>query len=439
MLSLVWATVAILLILMCNITVVSAQLQDENKKVLWVEVNGFISSATAENVADAIRFVSSTNNQKQYSAIILALDTPGGSMEATLDIIESIQSSTVPIITYVFPEGTSAWSAGTIILLAGDYAAMSPVTTIGSAQPVLGIEPINDTKIINALKEKVISLSELHHRNATQAARFITDNDNLTPEKALSRNVIESIASDPEELLSKADNFTVTTYKGAKVLHLSNSEIEKHSPSLRVVLVSFLSNPLIATVFLTIGFFAIIYGLTSPGFGAEIVGAILIILGLVGQGFDINWAAFALLAIGAGLIAYELYSPGFGAMGIGGIIVLSIGSVLMITQPIRPLLIQEEHLGTLAMSSALIILPFGVLMGFVTYKVWRSKKQSKVDFMLQSSEGIALDTISRNKQGFVLIGGEYWKARTNKSNIRKGDRVKILSKDGHVLTVERIQ
>lgn len=429
--------VALLLTLMFNVIFVSAQSQTETeKKLLWIDIKGFISSATSENLADAIDHITSNNNQSQYSVIILVLDTPGGSLDATLNILEIMQKSPVPIITYVYPQGTSAWSAGTIILLAGDYAAMSPVTTIGSAQPVLGTTPVNDTKVINALKEKIVSVSEVHNRNVTQAARFITDNDNLTPEKALDRNVIEAIASDPQDLLTKADKATVTTNKGVRILDLSNAEIVKHNPSLRVMFVDFLSNPLIATTFFTIGFFALIYGLTSPGFGAEIAGASLIILGLVGQGFDINWAAFALLAIGVGLLAYELYSPGFGALGIGGISVILVGSVLMITQPVRPLLIQEEHLGNLAILSALVTLPFGILIGFITYKVWRSKHKRKVDFMFQNSEGTALDEISNTKYGYVLIGGEYWKAKSLKSDIKKGEKVKIIAKQGHLIIVE---
>lgn len=431
--------VAILLVLTSTVLFASAQSQTEiENKVLWVDVKGFISSATSENIADAIKQINSDSNHSQYSAIILVLDTPGGSLDATLNILEIIQKSPVPIITYVFPQGTSAWSAGTIILLAGDYAAMSPVTTIGSAQPVLGTTPVNDTKVINALKEKIVSVAEVHDRNVTQAARFITDNDNLTPEKALDRKVIEVVAENPQDLLNKADNATVRTNNGTKVLDLSNAEIVKHNPSLRVTLVDFLSNPLIATTFFTIGFFALIYGLTSPGFGAEIAGATLIILGFVGQGFDINWAAFALLAIGVGLLAYELYSPGFGALGIGGIAVISIGSVLMITQPVRPLLIQEEHLGNLAVISALITLPFGAFTGFITYKVWLSKHKSRVDFTFQNREGTALDAISKNKYGFVLIGGEYWKAKSSKSEINKGDKVRIIDKQGHILIVEPV-
>ena len=255
----------------------------------------------------------------------------------------------------------------------------------------------------------------------------------------MDRNVIEVIAENPQDLIRKAHDATVTTQEGVKVLDLSNAEIVKHDPSLRVMLADFLSNPLIATTFLAIGFFSLIYGISSPGYGAEIAGVILIILGLVGQGFDINWAAFALLAIGVGLIGYELYSPSFGAMGIGGIAVLSIGSVLMITQPVRPVLVQEEHLGHIAMLSTLTTLPFAILFGFVTYKVRQSKKKSKVDFMFQNNEGTALDAISKNQDGFVLIGGEYWKARSIKSEIKKGERVKIVAKQGHLLLVESLQ
>ncbi|MDQ3976474.1 MAG: ATP-dependent Clp protease proteolytic subunit, partial [Thermoproteota archaeon] len=238
--------IALSLILLFNLSIGSLSGQSENdvkKKVLWVDVKDFISSATSENIATAIEQASSpspsttttTNDQEYYSAIILALDTPGGSLDATLSILESMQKSPIPIITYVYPEGKSAWSAGTIILIAGDYAAMAPVTTIGSAQPVLGNQPVNDTKTINALKEKVVSLSELHGRNTTQAARFITHNDNLTPEKALDRNIIETIAENPQDLLNKAHNATITTKKGIKVLDISDAEIVKHEPTFRVM------------------------------------------------------------------------------------------------------------------------------------------------------------------------------------------------------------
>ncbi len=411
------------------------------KKVLWVEVKDFISSGTAEEISAAIHSASLTagTSSSSYSAIVLALNTPGGSLDATFRIIDAIQQASVPVIGYVYPSGGSAWSAGTIILLAADYAAMAPVTTIGSAQPVIGTEPVNDTKIVNAVAEKAVSLAELHKRNVTQAARFITHNDNLTPEKALKMNVIEAIAANPKDLLSIADGSTVITFNGEKVLRTVDAQIINHEPSLRTQLINFLSNPLIATTFMTIGFFVLIYGLTAPGFGVEIAGTVLIILGLIGQGFDINWGAFALLAIGVGLVAYELYNPGFGAIGIGGIVILAIGTAFMITQPVRPLLIAEPHLRNLTTISFVVLSPFAGLMAIIIYKVWKVKKSKPQQFVLMSTEGVALDSISKNRTGFVIVGGEYWTAKSHKDEeINKGDKVKVVGKEASMLVIEGV-
>jgi membrane-bound serine protease (ClpP class) len=404
-----------------------------SKKVLWVEVEDFISSGTHEQISNAIEEASQS---PEYSAVILALDTPGGSLDATFQIIESIQGSEVPVIGYVYPQGRSAWSAGTIILLASDYASMAPFTTIGSAHPVIGNEPVNDTKVINALTERVASLAELHARNSTQAIRFVTHNDNLSPAAAIDRNIIETIADGPEDLLQKAHNSTVNTLHGPRTVDTAGASIVTHEPSLRVMIIDALANPLISTIFLTLGFFAVIYGLTSPGFGGEIAGAVLIILGLLGQGFDINWGAFVLLAIGVGLLGYELYSPGFGAFGIAGIVVLSLGSALMITQPVRPLLVTEEHIGNLALLSIIIISPFTALMGIITYKAWKLKSRKTVTFVLQGYEGKALDAVSKDTIGFVMVGGEYWRAKTQNGTIEKGSKVRVVKKEGDMLIVE---
>jgi membrane-bound serine protease (ClpP class) len=318
---------------------------------------------------------------------------------------------------------------------------MAPVTTIGSAQPVQGTEPVNDTKAVNAVAEKAVSLAELHERNVTQAARFVTHNDNLTPEKAMNRNVIEALAASPEELLAIADGVTVNTFNGVKVLHTADAQIIRFESSLRTQLINFFSNPLIATTFMTIGFFVLIYGITSPGFGAEIAGAILIILGLLGQGLDVNWGAFALLALGIGLVAYELYNPGFGAIGIGGIVVVAIGVAFMITQPVKPLLVTEEHLGNLTAISIITIAPFAGFMGLITYKVWKVKKRKPKQFVTQSEEGVALDSISANRTGFVIVGGEYWKAKSGRGDeeINRGEKIKVVGKEAGLLIVEHLK
>jgi membrane-bound serine protease (ClpP class) len=166
----------------------------------------------------------------------------------------------------------------------------------------------------------------------------------------------------------------------------------------------------------------------------------LIILGLLGQGLDVNWGAFALLALGIGLVVYELYSPGFGAIGIGGIVVVAIGVAFMITKPVQPLLITEEHLRNLAALSIITIVPFAGLMALITYKAWKVKKRKPKQFVTQSEEGVALDPISANRTGFVIVGGEYWKAKSSSGDkgINRGDKIKVVGKEGDLLIVEHL-
>jgi membrane-bound serine protease (ClpP class) len=164
-------------------------------------------------------------------------------------------------------------------------------------------------------------------------------------------------------------------------------------------------------------------------------------LGLLGQGLDINWGAFTLLAIGIGLVAYELYSPGFGAIGIGGIAVVAIGTAFMITQPVQPQLVTEQHLRNLATISFITIAPFAGLMALIIYKVWKVKKRKPQQFVSMSQEGVALDSISRSRTGFVIVGGEYWKAKSSRDGeeINKGDKVKVVGKEASMLVVEHLQ
>ncbi len=135
-----------------------------------------------------------------YQALLLMLDTPGGGLAETTEIIAQIERTDLPVIAYVYPEGATAWSAGTLILLSSDVAAMAPHTIIGSAQPVKltptgGTEPINDTKITNAIVALIEEKARAHGRNTTAAKEFVVSNLNLNAEEALEYGVIEYVSS----------------------------------------------------------------------------------------------------------------------------------------------------------------------------------------------------------------------------------------------------
>jgi membrane-bound serine protease (ClpP class) len=403
----------------------------EDRRVLWVELNEPITAASAEYVAAAVQEASAG----KYNSILVSLDTFGGSADSTFKIIDSIQSSTVPVIGYVYPAGKHALSAGTIILMASDYAAMAPYSTIGSSQPVIGTEPTNETKFVNAIVEKLITLAELHGRNSTQVGRFVTDNDNLTPERALKNHVIEAIAENPEALLTQANGAKVKTLAGEVVLDILDAQLVKYEPSLRVSILRVLSDPIVSTMFLSIGVLALILGLSSPGFGAEVLGATLLILGLIGQGFDVNWAALALMGIGAGLLVFELHVHGFGIIGVGGVLVLAVGMTLLIAQPVTPMLVPTSRTTEIITTLSLLLIPFAGLFGFVMYKAYKATRIKKVITKYPSGKGRAIDDISPDKEGYVVIGGEYWRAKST-VYIKAGSTVKAVGEKSGILSVD---
>jgi len=422
----------ILFLLAISFPLLASQSETGDKKVLWVELKEPVTAASAENVAAAVQ----EGSAGKYDAMLITLDTFGGSADSTFKIIDSMQSSSVPVIGYVYPEGKQALSAGTILLMASDYAAMAPYSTIGSSQPVIGTEPTNETKFVNAIVAKLVTLAELHGRNSTQIARFVTDNDNLTPESALKNHVIEAIAESPEDLLTKAHGVNVTTLAGGRVaLNTMDAQLVKYEPSLRVSLLRILSDPIVSTMFLSIGVLAIILGLTSPGFGAEVLGAALLILGLIGQGFDVNWAALALMGIGAALLVFELHVHGFGIFGVGGIIVLAAGMALLVAQPVNPMLVPISRTNEIIATLSLLLIPFVGLFGFLMYKAYKATKIKRVITKYPTGKGRAVDDISPDKVGYVVIGGEYWKAKSA-VDIKAGSAVKAVGDISGILSVE---
>jgi membrane-bound serine protease (ClpP class) len=252
--------------------------------------------------------------------VMLLLDTPGGGLTETYEIIRQMEETRVPVIAYVYPAGTSAWSAGTLILMGSDVAAMAPHCIIGSAQPVqlsaLGeAEPINDSKTTNAIVALIEEKARAHGRNTTAAREFVVSNLNLNADEAKNYGVIEYVAASPEELLgqingSSARNTTMLT-EGAAVQYFQ--------PPINMQLLRLLSDPTLAGLLMLVGLYALVFGLSSPGIGSEALGVVALALGLIGQGFNVNLGAVFLLLIGLGLILMELHSHSFGILAVAGL------------------------------------------------------------------------------------------------------------------------
>jgi len=401
-----------------------------DNKVLVLEISEAITPASDDIIANAIAKAENEN----FEALVISLDTPGGGLVETQTIIRIIENTTVPVIGYV-PEGGKAWSAGTLILMGTDIAAMAPFTVIGSAQPVQisseGTKPIEDEKIINALVKFSVTTASKHGRNETFAEEVITKNKNLDAQEALKAGVIEYLAPSISYLLSQTNGQVV---KG-KVLRTGSSSIENYEPPLSLALLGLISNPILSSLLLTIGIYGIIFGISSPGAGAEVFGIIAIVLGLIGTGFNINVGAIFLILVGIGLLILEIKIPGFGIFGFAGLISLIIGSILLIPMGGENIYTPEfRRLLTLTVVAPTVV--FGLFLVFAIYKVTEIRKKKPIIGSIIGDTARTIDPLGPGKSGFVRYSGEYWQARSDEE-IEAKEEVEIIGKEREVLLVKR--
>lgn len=403
---------------------------EPDDKVLVLEISEAITPASDDIVADAIEKAENEN----FEALVISLDTPGGGLEETQVIIRDIENTSVPIIGYV-PESGKAWSAGTLILMGTDIAAMAPFTVIGSAQPVQmsaeGTKPIEDEKIINALVKFSVATASKHGRNETFAEEAITKNKNLDAQEALETGVIEYIAPSIPNLLAQADGQQVKE----KILQTENARTENYEPPLSLSFLRLISNPIISSLLLTIGLYGLIFGISSPGAGAEVFGIISIVLGLIGTGFDINVGAFFLIIAGIALLILEIKTPGAGILGLAGLISLIIGSIFLIPMGNENIYTPEfRRLLVLTVVAPTIV--FGLFLVFAIYKITEIRKKKPVIGEIIGDTAQTIDPVGPEKTGFVRYKGEYWKARSEEE-IEPKVEVEITGKVREVLLVKR--
>ncbi len=413
---------------------------EEGKSVIYVlSIEGTITEGTTLDVVECFEEAEEIGAE----AVLLELDTPGGLVASTLEISEEIMNSKVPVITYVTPKGAIAASAGSFILVSGDIAAMSPGTTTGSAMPVeIGLEGRKpaDNKTINFFAGHMESIAASRGRNATQAKRFVTQNDALNENTALERGIIDLIAEDETDLLNKVDGMTVKIGTGNRTLATKNASLHIKRETVRSSLLKSLSNPQIALILLMVGIYGLIFGFMSPGtYVPEMIGAICLILGLYGMGlFDVNMFGVLLIIVAVILFIAEALTPTFGILTVGGAVCLIIGALIL---PKEPLLFNPESkwfegflltvIGIAAASAAFFLFAVGAVL------VVR-KKRAKVGAENLIGKETKAETEINADGGTVKTRGEIWNARTlDGKTIKEGEKVAIVDREGLTLIVKR--
>jgi membrane-bound serine protease (ClpP class) len=404
--------------------------------VLIVEVTDTIDSSTVEIFKESLEQAKSENSE----AIILLLDTPGGGLEQTFEISNIINQSEIPFIGYVFPQGSAAWSAGTFILLSTHVAAMANHTQIGSAQPVEitieGSKLVNDSKSINALVGWIEIRAEMHNRNKTAAAKFITENLNLNATAALEYQVIEYVSPSIDQLLKDINGVSVTTSKGIVILNTANVRKINYNPSIGILLMKFFSNPILTSLFFMLGIFAIIFGISSPGFGAEVFGVIAILLSLIGSGFSISIISIIFIIMGCLLLIIEIFAtPGFGIIGIGGIISLLFGGIFLIPNYSTDWAISMDWINQAITIIIVVAIIIAIFFAFLLYKIIQVRKKKTAVGTFIGETAKTVDMITPYKPGYVRFKGELWQA-TADTTISPNTKVIIIEKDESILKIK---
>lgn len=372
-------------------------------------------------------------------AIILQLDTPGGSVEVTKSITQLMLASPVPIVAYVAPAGAQAGSAGTFITLAAHVAAMAPAASIGAASPVdMSGGEINDTmraKVENLLSADVENLAARRGEEATEwAIAAVRDASAATAARALELGVIDFVADDVDDLLRQLDGFGVTVNNEPVTLDTTDAQLVSQDLTGIQRFLNFLSNPTIATLLLSLGILGLFVEIRTPGFGVPgIVGIIALLMAFFGLGqLDANLAGMVLMAAALVLFVAEAFTPTFGVLALGGVACFVFGAALLFSTPG----VETPWTTIIAVAVAL-----GAFVVFIGAKALAAQRKQPVtgDEALRGETAIAKESIAAGETGPVFLMGEWWNARLVSGAVQPGDEVRVRDRQGYTLIVEPVE
>src|SRR5437588_1045203 len=396
--------------------------------VLELKLDDQITPASAEVVTSAI----DRAERGGASALIITLNTPGGLDTSMREIISRMDSSRVPVIVYVAPSGARAASAGFIILVAADVAAMAPGTATGAAHPVMAdgrdIDKSMLEKVVNDAAAFLRSHAASRGRDPQIAESAIRESISFTEREALDKHLIEIIARDEVDLLSQLEGRTVTRIDGSKVvLHVANETLVAIKPSIRQLLLMALADPRIAFILFAIGALCVYFEFQHPGaIVPGVAGTLAVVLALYGfHMLPINLLGVVLIVVAIGLFVLEAKVGGFGVIALGGIVAAVIGSLILINVPNPELRLPLKLV-------LAVVIPFGVIFTFILRLAVRARR-TKVTTGSAGMIGLTGKAETAiDPEGTIFVRGELWKARS-KMSISRGESVTVTGMDGLTL------
>jgi membrane-bound serine protease (ClpP class) len=398
--------------------------------VCLVRVSGDINPGVADFMKKAVEFAS----ENKYSCIVIELDTPGGLSESMREIVMAVLASKVPVVVYVAPGGARAASAGVIITMAADIAAMSPGTNIGAAHPVgLGGKDAGGTmsdKVTNDMAAYAKSIAGKRNKNADWAENAVRKSVSITETEALKENVIDLVAKDLDELLKNINGRKIQD-KG--VLDLDDYKITEFRETLRTKILKTISNPNIAYILMMVGLAGIYFELAHPGaVFPGVVGGISLILAFFSfQTLPVNYAGILLIILAVIFFILEMKIASYGLLSIAGVVSFLLGSLMLFEGEAPGIKVSLSVL----LPTFIFISGFFVAVSGLVFKSQISKSKSGSEGLIGETGIVKNDIIHEGK---VFVHGELWKA-VAKIPVKAGTKVKIVKVTGLVVEVEQIE
>ena len=438
-----------------------------------IALRGAIGPATADFLTRGI----ATAEDSGATLVVIEMDTPGGLDSSMREIIQAILNASVPVATFVSPQGARAASAGTYILYASHIAAMAPATNLGAATPVsiggsggapAAPSPLDDAQedsddeetedepatdgneaddgdaapsppeLATAMERKSVndavayirSLAELRGRNADWAEQAVRLAESLSSQQALEENVIDLVADDLADLLRQLDGWEVEVDGQDVTLATTGLLFERIEPDWRTQFLEVISDPTVAYMLMLLGIYGLIFEGYNPGaIVPGVVGAIAMLLALFSfQILPVNYAGLALILLGVILMFSEFLVPSFGVLGMGGIAAFVFGSVILIDPDVPGFGVSTPLIFSIALAGSL------ALLGIIWFAM-QSRLRPVVSGVEEMAGEMAEALEDFEHEGQVWVHSERWTARS-KNPVKKGQRLSVTMVDGLVLHVE---
>ena len=392
-----------------------------------VKVADAISPGTAEFIKNSIEKAEA----EEAACIIIELDTPGGLAESMRLIIQDILGSQVPVVVYVSPAGARAASAGVMITMAADIAAMAPSTNIGAAHPVgAGGKDISgkmSEKVINDMVAHAQSVAEERGRNKEWVEQAIRESVSVTETEALKENIIDLIAKDTDDLIQQLKGRKI---KGKGVITLDKAEKVIVKPSLRTKILKTISNPNIAYILLMIGFAGLYFELSHPGaiFPGVIGGIALVLAFFALQTLPVNYAGILLIILAIIFFIMEMKISSYGLLSVAGIVSLLLGSLMMFKDTGPDMRLSLKVL----LPTIILISGFFVFVAGLVFRAQMAKPRTGTKGLVGE---IGMVKKALTPEGKVFVHGELWNAKAEKA-IDEGAKVRVVNVVNLILEVE---